>query len=100
MSFLDKAKEKASHLANQVKDKVEDVQDRRKADDLLDDLGRIIYRQRTQESMADDDARIDELVAQLKALADAGTAILDDKADRSKDAAPSSPMPPPPPPAG
>jgi uncharacterized coiled-coil DUF342 family protein len=81
-SFFDKAKEKAQQIAGQVKDKVEDVQDRRKADDLLDDLGRIVYRQRTAETASDDEARIAELVSQLQALEAAGTAILDEKGAR------------------
>jgi hypothetical protein len=82
-SFLDKAKEKAQQIAGQAKDKVEDVQNRHRADDLLDDIGRIIYRQRTDGPLPDDDARISELVVELKALADAGTPVLDDKDDRS-----------------
>ena len=41
MGLLDKAKEKASHLAGQAKDKIEEVKEKRKVDDLLDDLGRI-----------------------------------------------------------
>ena len=46
MGFLDKAKTKASHLAEQAKEKIDDVKEKRKVDDLLDDLGRIVYRQR------------------------------------------------------
>ena len=90
-SFFDKAKEKAQQIAGQVKDKVEDVQDRRKADDLLDDLGRIVYRQRTAEHAPEDEARIAELVAQLQALEAAGTVILADK----NDSAEGSTLPPP-----
>ena len=78
MSFLDKAKEKATHLATQAKEKVDDIQDKRKADDLLDDIGRIIYRQRTTATVdAGDDAKINELVEALKALEAAGTPILE-----------------------
>ena len=47
MSFLDKAKAKAAELAGTVKDKVDDFKDGRKVEDLLADLGRITYRQRT-----------------------------------------------------
>lgn len=90
-SFLDKAKEKAQQLAHQVKDKVDDVQDRRKADDLLDDIGRIVYRQHTDGSQPDDAAQIEAIVAQLKALAEAGTPILDEKSNRQQ----GSPLPPP-----
>lgn len=74
-SFLDKAKDKTKALAGSAKDKVDDVKDARKADDLLDDIGRIIYRQRTQGTLNNDEARINDLVEQLKALEAAGTSI-------------------------
>lgn len=77
MSFLDKAKDKTKALAGSAKDKVDDVKDARKADDLLDDLGRIIYRQRTQGTLNNDEARITALVEQLQALEAAGTSIGD-----------------------
>jgi hypothetical protein len=94
-SFFDKAKDKATQLANQAKDKVDETQNKRKADDLLDDIGRIIYRQRTSGTLqADDDTKIDELVAQLKALADLGTDILQEKPEPEA-AAPASNLPPP-----
>ena len=47
MGFLDKAKERASQLAEQAKE-IGDVKEKHKVDDLLDDLGRIVYRQRTE----------------------------------------------------
>jgi hypothetical protein len=93
MSFLDKAKDKASQLANQAKEKVDESQNKRKVDDLLDDIGRIIYRQRTTGTVEpDDDAAIDALVAELKALADLGTDILGSKPAA---AVPPSNLPPP-----
>lgn len=91
-SFLDKAKEKAQQLSSQVKEKVDDVQDRRKADDLLDDLGRIVYRQRTEGVLPDDETQIAALVAELQALEAGGTQILKDKASP---AAPAGSLPPP-----
>jgi hypothetical protein len=66
MGFLDKAKEKAQSLAGQAKDKIEDVQAKRKADDLLDDLGRIVYLQRTDRPPADAESEITRLVAELQ----------------------------------
>lgn len=78
MSFLDKAKEKATQLSHTAKEKIDDVKDKRKADDLLDDLGRILYRQRTEGVHPDDDASIDDLVEQLKALEAEGTKIVAD----------------------
>lgn len=91
-SFLDKAKEKAQQLSSQVKEKVDDVQDRRKADDLLDDIGRIIYRQRTEGVLPDDETSIATIVAELQVLEANGTQILEDKAPP---AAPVSNLPPP-----
>ena len=76
-SFLDKAKDKTKAIAGSAKDKVDDVKDARKADDLLDDIGRIIYRQRTQGTLNNDEARITALVEQLQALEAAGTSLGD-----------------------
>ena len=94
-SFFDKAKDKATQLANQAKDKVDESQNKRKADDLLDDIGRIIYRQRTTGAVDPaDDAAIDTLVAELAALAELGTDILGTKPEAPA-AAPASNLPPP-----
>ncbi|MEI7548382.1 MAG: hypothetical protein WCK21_10035 [Actinomycetota bacterium] len=79
-SFLDKAKEKAQQLGTAAKEKAEDFKDRRKADDLLDDLGRIVYAQRTNRGSADDETKTAGIVDQLKALEADGTAILGEKA--------------------
>jgi hypothetical protein len=90
-SFFDKAKDKATQLANQAKDKVDETQNKRKADDLLDDIGRIIYRQRSTGTVDPaDDEQIDALVAALSALAELGTDILG-----TAPAAPASNLPPP-----
>lgn len=99
-SFLDKAKEKAQQLASQAKEKADDIKQSRKADDLLDDLGRILYRQRTGRPEDGDEAEIATLVAQLKELEDAGTQVLAPKAEPVSDLPPpGSTLPPPPPPA-
>ena len=101
MGFLDKAKEKATHLAEQAKEKIDDVKEKRKADDLLDDLGRIAYRQRTDRGEPGDEADIVRLVAELRALEDDGTEVI--AAPVAADATlappspPSPPSPPPPP---
>jgi hypothetical protein len=76
MGFLDKAKEKASSLAEKAKDKVEDVQAKRKADDLLDDLGRILYGQRTNRPADGADAEIARLVGELQKLEETGVQVL------------------------
>ena len=76
MGFLDKAKEKATHLAEQAKDKIDDVKEKRKVDDLLDDLGRILYRQRTERGESADEAEIARLVAELRTLETEGTEVI------------------------
>lgn len=98
MGFLDKAKEKATHLAGQAKEKIDDVKEKRKADDLLDDLGRIVYRQRTDRGEPGDEAEIVRLVAELRALEDDGTEVVAAAAATDPTVAPSPPPPPPPPP--
>lgn len=100
-SFFDKAKDKATQLANQAKEKVDETQNKRKADDLLDDIGRIVYRQRTTGvTEPGDDAAIDALVAELTALAELGTDILGTTPAVAAPATPASNLPPPPSPAG
>ena len=97
-SFFDKAKEKAQQLAATAKEKVDDFKDNRKADDLLDDLGRILYRQRTDRGEAGDEAQIAELVGALQALEAEGTPVLGSKEERAQQSTlppPDAPLPPP-----
>ena len=94
MGLLDKAKEKATHLAGQAKEKIEDVKEKRKVDDLLDDLGRIVFRQRTDRGEPGDEAEIVRLVDELRALEADGTEVIPQAS-----AAAEEPPPPPPPPA-
>ena len=96
MGFLDKAKEKATHLAGQAKEKIDDVKEKRKADDLLDDLGRIVYRQRTERGEPGDEAETVRIVDELRALEADGTEIIP-AAAVSAEATSDSPPPPPPP---
>ena len=96
MGLLDKAKEKASHLAGQAKEKIEDVKEKRKVDDLLDDLGRIVFRQRTERGEPGDEAEIVRLVDGLSALEADGTEVV---AAVPAPVDESPPPPPPPPPA-
>ncbi|HWW52165.1 MAG TPA: hypothetical protein VNY84_00240 [Acidimicrobiales bacterium] len=72
----DKAKEQAKDLKGKVEDKVEDVQGKRKADDLLDDLGRFLYAERTARPMDGAEAEIARLVDELKKLESDGVKIL------------------------
>jgi hypothetical protein len=76
MGLLDKAKEKATHLAEQAKEKIDDVKEKRKVDELLDDLGLILYRQRTDRGQPGDEAVIVGLVEELRALEAEGAEIV------------------------
>jgi len=98
MGLLDKAKEKATHLAGQAKEKIEDVKEKRKADDLLDDLGRVVFRQRTERGEPGDEAEIARLVDELRTLEADGTEVIPSAATSAVDAPPPPPSPPPPPP--
>ena len=99
MGFLDKAKEKATQLAGQAKEKIDDVKEKRKADDLLDDLGRIVYRQRTDRGEPSDEADIVRLVAELRVLEEDGTEVIAAAPAADTTDAPPPPPPPPPPPS-
>jgi hypothetical protein len=86
MGFFDKVKEQAEKAKVQAKDlkgkvegKVEDVQSKRKADDLLDDLGRFSFAERTGRPLPGAEAEIDRIVAELKRLEDDGVKILPDR---------------------
>ena len=96
MGLLDKAKEKAGHLAGQAKEKIEDVKEKRKVDDLLDGLGRIVYRQRTERGQPGDEDEIVRLVGELRTLESDGTDVVAPVSARVEE---QQPPPPPPPPA-
>src|SRR5215203_1051619 len=97
MSFIDKAKEKATSLTQQAKEKIDDLRDTRKAGNLLDDLGRIVYRQRTERGAAGDEAAIAELVRRLQALEAEGTSVLGKNEDaQTPDLPPPAPSTQPP----
>jgi hypothetical protein len=95
MGFLDKAKEKAGHLAGQAKEKIEDVKEKRKVDDLLDDLGRVVYRQRTERGEPGDEDEIVRLVAELRTLESNGTEVVAAVSAAVEDEQPPPPPPPP-----
>ena len=85
VGILDKVKQQAAQLkdsekvkevTDKVKEKVEDVQARRKANDLLADLGRLLYAQQTGRTNTTAEAEIARLVAELRALEDDGLTIL------------------------
>lgn len=80
MGFLDKAKQQAQDLKGKVEGKVEDVQAKRKAGELLDRLGRLVYAQRTDRPVADTDAEIAQLVEALRGLEAEGVSVLPEAA--------------------
>jgi hypothetical protein len=80
VGFLDKAKQQAQDLKVKVEGKVDDVQAKRKAGDLLDRLGRLVYAQRTGRPVADTDAEVARLVDALRALEAEGASVLPEAA--------------------
>lgn len=83
MGFLDKVKEQAEKakgqaqdLKGKVGDKVEEVQGKRKVDDLLDDLGRFLYAEHTGRSLPGADTEVARIVAQLATLEADGATVL------------------------
>ena len=80
MGFLDKAKQQAQDLKGKVEGRVEDVQAKRKAGELLDRLGRLVYAQRTDRPAADTDGEIAKLVESLRALEAEGVSVLPEAA--------------------
>ena len=83
MSLLDKAKETAKKTADKAKElgqagqeKFESVKVERKINDLKEELGGIVYAQRTGNPPENADAEIDRIVAEITAaeetLADGG----------------------------
>jgi hypothetical protein len=80
MGFLDKAKQQAQDLKGKVESKVDDVQAKRKAGDLLESLGRLVYAQRTERPVADTDGEIGRIVEALRALESEGASVLPETA--------------------
>lgn len=76
MGFFDKVKEQAKELKGKVEEKVEDVQAKRRASDLLDDLGRFLYSERTGRPISEADVEIDRIVGELQKLENDGIKIL------------------------
>lgn len=85
MGLLDRAKEQAIHLkdrekvrevADKVRGKVEDIQTKRRADALLEDLGRLVYAEHTGRVNASAETEMNRLVAELRILEDDGVPIL------------------------
>jgi polyhydroxyalkanoate synthesis regulator phasin len=73
--FLDKVKTTATQAQATAKEKADDFKDKRKADQLLDDLGAVVYLAETARKLADHDERVASLVQQLKDLEAEGHTI-------------------------
>jgi glycine cleavage system aminomethyltransferase T len=67
MGLMDKVKAQATVLAQKTQDTIDQVQARRRADDLLCELGGLVYADRTGRGNADTHAQVDKLIADIKA---------------------------------
>ena len=111
MGFLDKVKataekaaEKAQQGVQQGQQKFEDIQDKRKLDGLLHDLGAAAYLDRTGKGTAAITSDIERLTAEIRELEEAGAEIPLPKGatppgtvGSDSDPSPTPPMPPTPP---
>jgi hypothetical protein len=73
MGILDKAKEAAKTVGEKAKDgvaagqeKVDEVKTKRRINDLKEELGGIVYLQRTGSTPPDADAQINRIVDEIK----------------------------------
>jgi len=101
MGFLDKVQKTARETLDKGKDKLEDIQADKKADQLLHDLGAWYYAGRTGRDNGEAAGHVERLVAELQAH-EAEHGPLDQKAKARAEAeaeAETPPPPPPPPPA-
>jgi hypothetical protein len=81
---MDKVKEQATVLARDGKAKLDQVQALRRADDMLLNLGALVYADRTGRGSADNHAKVDKLIADLKAHeAETGVGLSPEQANRS-----------------
>jgi hypothetical protein len=97
MGFLDKVKEQAEKakvqaqdLKGKVGDKVEEVQGKRKVDDLLDDLGRFLYAEQTGRPLPNAATEVPRIVGELQALEADGATVLSGVAAPPAAAAPAT----------
>jgi hypothetical protein len=80
MSIMEKAKERATQLTGQAKEKVDELKEARRATMLLTELGRLSFRQHTGRTEPGDAVSVSELVAQLKGMEAEGTTVVPAKA--------------------
>ncbi len=77
MGILDRAKQQATELRGRAEEKVQDIADKRHADQLLEQLGRLTYAERTERGQTDDGSASERIVAELRTLEGKGTPVLD-----------------------
>jgi hypothetical protein len=83
MGFMDKVRSQATQLAEKAqeglhtgKEKLDEMQERKRAAMLLHDLGAVIYRDKTGRGTASTSADVERLVSELKQIEDSGVAFL------------------------
>jgi hypothetical protein len=76
MGLLDKVKDQAKELKDRAEDKVDDVKAKRKADDLLESLGRITFQAKTDRPPSDADSETTRIVAELQKLEADGVPVI------------------------
>jgi hypothetical protein len=76
MGLLDRAKQQAQDLKGKVEGKVDDVQSKRKASDLLEQLGRLAYAEQTGRAPATADAESAKVIEDLRSLEAQGVTVL------------------------
>jgi hypothetical protein len=87
MKFLDRAKQQAQELKDKVEGKVEDVQAKRKAADLLEELGRLAYAEKTSRPVSSAATESERIIGELRALEEQGVAVLPDQEVKPSDGA-------------
>lgn len=109
MGFMDKVRTQATQLAEKAqeglqtgKGKLDDMQERKRAAGLLQELGAAVYRQRAGQDTPSTTSDIDRLIGELKQIEDAGVPFLAgaDGDGGADGVGGSDPAPPPPPPPG
>jgi hypothetical protein len=83
MGFMDKVRSQATQLAEKAqeglhtgKEKLDEMQERKRAGGLLQELGTAVYREQTGRGTATTANDVQQLVATLKGIEDAGVPFL------------------------
>ena len=90
MGFMDKVKSQATQLAEKAqeglqtgKGKLDELQEKKRAQGLLQQLGADCYKQRTDRADAGTDADVDRLVIELRKIEESGVDFLPDAGNTS-----------------